>query len=317
MTIELPQHLVKRHSITDKDPAIVENLGWHITDFSIESIWKKGLKGSGVKIAILDSGIVHEHEDFDYNKIQEIDFTRSKYGALDTHPDRHGSHVAGIIAAQRNGVGIAGISPESDLFIGKVIGDNHLTDISALEYALYHSIYVWDVDIINCSVLFRNCNDKIHKLIKEAALLNKVVICASGNRSASALGQTDYIGTLDYPAAYQETIAVGAINENKRLYGGNSKGTLIDFVAPGEKIKSIGNQPNHYHTLNGSSFAAPFVSGVLSLMWPTITQKSLNITEIKELIAVSAEKFKGQNDRIKYGYGLIQPLKFYEELINY
>ena len=78
-------------------------------------------KGTGVKIAVLDTGIDYTHEDLDDNYAGGYDFVFDDADPFDDNSRSHGTHVAGIIAAEENGIGVIGVAPEADIYALKVL----------------------------------------------------------------------------------------------------------------------------------------------------------------------------------------------------
>ena len=85
-------------------------------------------KGTGVKIAVIDSGIDYTHPDLNDNFIDGINFVQTQQGVpadplafFDDNTLSHGTHVAGIIAAEENGIGVIGVAPEADIYAVKVL----------------------------------------------------------------------------------------------------------------------------------------------------------------------------------------------------
>jgi major intracellular serine protease len=262
-----------------------EIIDWGLTILKIPDIWKK-TEGEDIKVAVLDSGIAFEHFDFSernpykpYDRIGHIqdkrynlpdailnikDFTGSLFGVSDLLG--HGTHVAGIIAARKNSTGVVGVAPKAKLLIGKVLGDKGRGSHEALAEGIWWAIKQ-KADIISMSLGSSEENEEVHKAIQDAYSAGIFLICAAGNKVHK--GQNLEPGdpekeSLDFPAKFDETIAVGAINcELKVPY--YSPEHEVDIAAPGDQITSS-YPPQICAVLSGTSMAAAFVSGLVALI---------------------------------------------------
>jgi len=108
-------------------------------------------KGTGIKIAVIDTGIDYTHEDLSLNYAGGYDFVFDDDDPFDDNSRSHGTHVAGIIAAEENGIGVIGVAPEADIYALKVLdgGGFGLEEwiIAAIEWAVDNQI-----DIVNLSL---------------------------------------------------------------------------------------------------------------------------------------------------------------------
>lgn len=171
--------------------------------------------------------------------------------------DGHGTHVGGIIAARQNGGGVVGVAPEAKLLVGKVLGDNGYGTAQQLVNGIRWAIDK-KADIISMSLGSPIPSYEMHEAIKAAVEAGIFVICAAGNSGPN-------LDTVDYPAIYPETVAVGAIDRTRRIAQFSSRGKAVDIVAPGDNILST-YPPRGFAALSGTSMATPFVSGVVALM---------------------------------------------------
>lgn len=218
-------------------------------------------KGRNVKVAVLDTGCDISHPDLK-GRIKGVrNFTTDDRGRryLVTDNVGHGTHVAGIIAANENQNGIIGVAPNVDLYILKVLtsyGGTINWLINAIEYCMYLK-----VDIINMSLGTPFNSAALHNSIKRAVNNGILIVCAAGN-SGDGFEFTDEI---NYPAGYNECIAVGAVDSNLNPSVFTNSNDNIDLVAPGEVITSI-YPGGLYATMSGTSQAAPHVTGALALI---------------------------------------------------
>ncbi|MFS0639134.1 S8 family peptidase [Mesobacillus foraminis] len=224
-------------------------------------IWSE-TKGQGITVAILDTGCDTDHPDLKDRIIGGRNFTQDDGGKSEIYEDYngHGTHVAGTIAASLNNTGVAGVAPEANLLILKVLGKNGSGQydwiIKAIDYAISQK-----VDIISMSLGGPEDVKELHDIIKKAVNQNILVVCAAGNEGDGE-DSTDELG---YPGCYNEVISVGAIDLERQSSEFTNSNNQVDLVAPGEKITST-YLNGTYASLSGTSMATPHVSGALALL---------------------------------------------------
>ncbi len=227
-----------------------QQIPWGIKRVEADSAWKK-TTGKGVKVAVVDSGIA-KHEDLIKNIRGEFNAIETDKPATDDFG--HGTHVAGIIAASNNKIGVVGIVPDVDLYAVKVLdayGSGYLSDlVEGIDWCINNGI-----QIINLSVEVQDDLPLLREAIKRALNSGVIVVAASGNNNG---------GSTVYPAAYEGVISVSAIDENDNIASFSAIGK-VDFTAPGVDILStyIGDS---YTSFSGTSMASPHVTGVLALL---------------------------------------------------
>lgn len=252
--------------------------------------WNSGLTGTGVRIAVIDSG-VSRHSDLIIAGGQSfVDYTDSYYD-----DNAHGTHVAGIISAENNSIGIVGIAPDSRIYALKVLdsaGEGYLSDIiEAIDWSIENNM-----DIINMS-LGTDIDSPLFKQAVDRAYSNGIlVVAASGN---------DGVATVGYPAAYDSVIAVGATDPGRQLAEFSNTGPEIEVVAPGVDVISLyPDSSKPYEMMSGTSMATPYASGVLALwkqLYPNATVDELRTKLHQYVIDLGAPSRDS-----KFGYGLVQ-----------
>ncbi|MGL5822285.1 MAG: S8 family peptidase [Sarcina sp.] len=236
--------------------------------------WDKGYFGTGIKIAIIDTGCDINHVDIKDRIIDTRNFTNENSSDFKNVKDYdgHGTHVAGIIAA--NGKeGILGVAPKSNLIILKALTSNggyYSWIINAINYAIQAN-----VDIISMSLGGKFDYKPLHTSIKKAIAKNILVVAASGNDGDG----DDKTLEINYPAAYNECISVGSITTNSSISYFTALNLEVDVLAPGQGINGrgiISLAPNNkYVELTGTSMATPHITGALALLkeWSRIAFK--------------------------------------------
>jgi subtilisin family serine protease len=212
-----------------------------------------------------------------------------------TDLDGHGTMVAGIIAAiANNSLGIAGVAPEVKIMPLKVLtskGGNWIDLNLAIRYAANNG-----ADIITMSLGGKSSllfDTFTQAAINYAYQKGCVIVAAAGNDNNSE---------PFYPAAYDNVIAVSAINQSDQKAPFSNFGSYIDLCAPGVDILSTFINETYAYG-SGTSFAAPFVAGVAALLLskhPYLTPQ-----EVAETLYNQAEDLGESGWDEYYGWGLV------------
>ena len=265
---------------------------------------KVALDGSGVTIAVIDTGIEDSHPDLVGTVVGGVDL--SGVGTPDgTTPvgtsSFHGTMVASLIAGQGSAEsGVLGVAPAAGLLsisigLGVKNSDTDAQIASAVIWAVDHG-----ADIINLS-LTRNSQSwpTIWDEAFSYAFENDVVVvAAAGNR-------TDGSDRPSSPATIPGVVAVGGVTQDLLPSQQVVEGYQVSVVAPAEKL--FGAYPGEtYRSWGGSSAAAPLVSGLFALMKQADPTASANDL-IQRLLETSVDLGEPGIDAA-YGHGLINPV---------
>ena len=180
-------------------------------------------EGNKVKIAILDSGI---------NLIADIDVAKSvnlvedEQGLDGMFMDGtgHGTAIAGIIAARDDERGITGINPNAEIYSVRILDSNNRCTLSRL-IAGIHKAEEMGSDILCMSLGTEIRSVALERAVKEADEKGLLLIAAAGNGDI-----------VEYPAAYDEVVAVGGINPDGRPCTESSEKEEVEILAPGEDV---------------------------------------------------------------------------------
>ena len=219
--------------------------------------------GSGKTAWIIDSGIDLNHPDLVVDVSRGFTaFTKGKDANLDDG-NGHGTHVAGTIAAKDNEFGVVGVAAGATVIPVKVLNSRGAGSwsgvIAGIDYVAEHG---QAGDVANMS-LGGGINTTIDNAVKNAASTSGVLfVLAAGNESDDASNHS--------PArANGENIyTISAMDSNDRFASFSNYGSAVDYCAPGVNIKSCWKGGN-YHTISGTSMAAPHAAGVLLLGSPS------------------------------------------------
>ncbi|MBS7632228.1 peptidase S8 [Candidatus Bathyarchaeota archaeon] len=273
------------------DPLVPDQWGW--LRIHCDMAYDTGFHGSGVIIAVLDTGVDTTHPDLKDNLISGYNFVDKNDDVTDL--DGHGTMVAGIIAAAaNNSIGIAGVAPEVKIMPLKVLtskGGNWIDLDLAIIYAANHGAKIITMSLGGKSSLLFDAATQA--AINFAYQQGCVLIAAAGNDNSSE---------PFYPASYDKVIAVAAIDQNDTKASFSNYGNYIDISAPGVNILSTMINGTYAYG-SGTSFATPFVAGVAALL----LSKHPNLTpqEVEETLCQYAEDLGESGWDTFYGWGLV------------
>lgn len=232
--------------------ALSQTRNWGLDVCLIDEMWKVS-KGAGVKVAVLDTGISNHT---DLVGAWTIAFNCSSDDSFEDRKSGHGTHVAGIIGARDNDFGVVGVAPEVTLFPIKVLSDTGGGSFQAIEAGIRKAKEL-GANIISMSLGSPvPPPESLHDAIKEAAGAGIIMLAAAGNDS----------GNVNYPARYDEVIAIAALDQNGDLAKFSSRDNTVDAVGPGVDIYSTFLN-NQYAKMSGTSQACPFLAGVCALIY--------------------------------------------------
>lgn len=306
MPYSTKQELLKQQNVKliEEDPVVqinAQDSSWGYTQLYMQASSRIGLTGENVKIGILDTGIDVTHPDLNIAGGQSF-----VEGVTSFNDDQgHGTHVAGIVAAQDNDFGVVGIAPDAQLYAVKILDQEGKGNLSDVVAGIYWAIEQ-QLDIINLSITSSEGSLILQEALEDAYDSGMLIVAASGN----ALGQAVQTDEVLYPARYNTVIAVGSVNNELMRSDFSYYGNELEFVAPGEDIFSthISTSTGQYEHLSGTSMATAFVTGVAALFKQTYPD--ISNTELREMMhSYAMDLGKKGRDR-EYGYGLItSPLK--------
>ncbi len=268
--------------------------------------------GKGVVVAVVDTGVNTAHPDLKSRVVKCKDFTNFRNPVVDgkcEDKNGHGTHVAGIIAADggADGLGIFGMAPEASLFAFKVCslsGSCYADDVAmGIKVAVDGG-----ANIINLSLGSDKFSGLISEAVNYAVAKGVLVVAAAGNDGP-------YLASIDYPAAQKEVLAVGAFNFEYIIPNWSSRGinsaTIpwvvedqdVEFTAPGVNIESTW-KGGGYAVLSGTSMASPFVAGLAAKDWPQMASISDPAGWVRDLLHTKSVDFLPPGDDDASGFGL-------------
>ena len=277
-----------------------QTLPWGIDRIDADLVWST-TTADPIKVAVIDTGIDVNHPDLMDNikgGISTVSYTTSY-----NDDNGHGTHVAGIIGAIDNTIGVIGVGPKIDLYSVKVLdrrGSGYLSDIiEGLDWAIANGMQV-----VNMSLGTASDVQSFHDAVERVHAAGIVQVAAAGNTGGAVL----------YPAAYPEVIAVSATDNKDTIASWSSRGPEIDLAAPGVNIYST-YKGQTYKTLSGTSMAAPHVAGTAALVLSMPTKCDFDLdgkcspAEVQQRLEATAEDLGLIGKDNLYGAGLVNAEK--------
>lgn len=279
----------------DPEPGVAEVTGtpWPQERLRFERVWRL-TRGEGVTVAVVDSGVDAAHPQLAGAVTRQVDLTA-------TDPRDcvgHGTAVAGIIAGRdltSRGVPVLGVAPAAAIVSIKQT-EGRSGDVSRLARGIRRAADL-GADVINVSVQAHDAPE-LKAAVTYAQARDAVIVAAAGN-----VKQDDGAVTPAYPAEYPGVIAVGAASPDGGKPGFSNDVTRVSVTAPGAGVTSAWTGGGYRTGLDGTSFAAPFVSGVAALV--RARHPDLDHWQVKRRLERTAEGGGAAGT----GAGLVNPLQ--------
>ncbi|MFO1432073.1 MAG: S8 family serine peptidase [Candidatus Competibacteraceae bacterium] len=241
--------------------------------------------GSGIKVAVLDTGMDLQHPDFSGRRIVAKSFVS---GAAVQDGHGHGTHCIGTACGYKDASGRRyGIAYRATIYAGKVLSDagSGATSgiLAGMEWAITNGCQVISMSLGNTVATPSTAYETVGKRALQKKCL---IVAAAGNHRPGTVGQ---------PANSPSIMAVGAVDNQLRLASfscgsGSATGSNVDLVGPGVAVYSSTKQPQRYATWSGTSMATPHVAGIAGLwaqvsstnrgaqLWQVLTSRALRLS---------------------------------------
>jgi serine protease len=207
-----------------------QELPWGVANIHAPDVWPHS-RGENVNVVVIDTGIDLDHPDLKPNY-------QGGYNAFDptqlpVDRFRHGTHVAGTIAAADNSFGVVGVAPKVKLWAAKVLDDEgegtNETVVAAIDWTIGKAKELGGRWVINMSLGSSVGSDAEAKAIANANQVGIIVVSSAGNNASD---------TIRFPASYPGVIAVGAAEKNGVRANFSNFGHYMTLMAPGTEIRS-------------------------------------------------------------------------------
>jgi thermitase len=269
---------IRRKFATTNDPMLSQQ--YAMRTMGALSAFDLTQGSNAVSIAILDTGVDYNHPDLSPKVDRGLNAIDGSFDPRDV--DGHGTHCAGIAAARtNNGVGIAGVGYNCRILAVKVLADEGFGELAWIVNGI-----VWAAqqraDVISLSLGSYGFSQAERDAVRFAHNAGSVVVAAAGN---------DNISLRSYPAAYDEVIAVGSIDETNSKSWFSNFGDWVDVAAPGSAILSTvprNVSQSGYAFFDGTSMACPQVAGLAGLIISRAGKGNITNTRVREIIETTA-----------------------------
>jgi serine protease len=337
-------NFMRGRRVVPNDPLYSEQ--WHFPHIKLPEAWDITTGSPNVIVAVIDSGILSDHPDFQgklvagYDMISDANNARDGDG-IDSDPEDtgdlglgdgsssfHGTHVAGTVAAAtNNNIGVAGVAWQSSIMPIRVLGRQGGTSFDLIQGILYAAglenasgqVPQQRADIINMSLGGGGFSSSEASAIGAARNAGVIIVAAAGNSDS---------GNLEYPAAYDGVVSVAAVNQANIRANYSNFGQSIDVTAPGGDLdqdadqdgapdgvlSTIGNDRGStttygYRFYQGTSMSSPHVAGVAALMKSVDT--TLSPAEFDQVLSEGriSDDLGDEGRDNDFGYGLINAMK--------
>ena len=284
---------------TPNDPFF--NQQWCMVMINAPILWELGIRGAGVRVGIIDSGITRNHEDLDPRRVAAgFNYLGGNTDVTDTYG--HGTEAAGIIVATRNnGRGIAGLVDQVTIVPLRVF-DRGTSNVSYAIQAINDAVDYFDVDVLNLSWGIRGgaTSRELENVISRAVAEGVIVVAAAGN---------DGNDTMVFPAAFSNVVSVGAVDRDGSAASFSQRNEGLTVVAPGVDVPTLSfRYSDRYVAVNGTSFSAPFVAGMAAVA--RSVNPDMNQAQFMELLRQSAVPRGSAGFNTTYGHGMVDLNRF-------
>jgi subtilisin family serine protease len=297
----VPAHWVTAATGATADP--MENLQWGLRAIG----WFDADRpdASQVSVGILDTGIDAGHPD-----LENVAVTYDHAGTRAEDIVGHGTHVAGIVAAEtNNAIGIAGIA-RCAIHMWKIFPDEPLQGDFYVDPELFADALRAAADsglrALNMSIGGTQSSNTELVLIRRLIDRGVVVVAAMGNEFEAG-------NPTEFPAAYDGVLAVGAVAETRDRAAYSNTGSHIGICAPGSNIlstlprrRSSFRTETLYASWSGTSMATPHVTAAAALV--AARDPTLSATDIAQRLrstAATVSAMRGRARTNEYGDGLL------------
>ncbi len=298
---------------------------WGQSIIQADALWNQGLQGEGVIVGVVDSAVDYTHtqlapriainekeipgngKDDDGNGYIDDYYGYSFISGETTRAGSgHGTHVSGIIAADSTKGNINGVAPKAKIvpapFIGASGGGSLADAVLALQYAANRG-----AQIINASWGGAPCVQSLRNAFKELEQRDILIVVAAGNDGLDVDIYPEYPASFNF--SNQITVAASSIYDYMTSWS-NRGYNAVHIAAPGESILST-LPYNSQGTMDGTSMAAPFVTGGAALLKGAFPQASSS--QIKQAILSSVDVTSGHEFKVNT-QGRLNILKAYQKL---
>lgn len=271
---------------------------WALTKLQAGQLWQQST-GQGVKVAVLDTGVEANHPDLSGQVLAGKDFMNDGYAA-NQDPHGHGTHVAGIVAASMNSIGVTGLAPNAKIIPIRVLGADGSGTMSGVANGIYEAADR-GADIINMSLGGTGTSSPVVQMAVNYARNKGVsVMAAMGNNGG-------YVFSI--PAVLPGVVGVGSTTNSDGWSNFSNYNEFADVSAPGSSINSTYKNAG-YAGMSGTSMATPYAAASLavSLQAARSVNGSATGLGVEQVLLNTAVDLGASGYDHYFGYGRVNPL---------
>ncbi|WP_327288420.1 type VII secretion-associated serine protease mycosin [Streptomyces sp. NBC_01198] len=279
----------------------VKQIPWSLQRVLQNQLWQS-TEGEHVKVAVIDSGVDVENPQLAgaVDRADSVDLIDPKdKGHGTTDPVGHGTEVAGIIAARRaDSTGFVGLAPAATIISIRQAGEDGTGTVPNLVAALGKAVNA-GARVINISQDTSRSTPQLRDAVANAVAHDVVIVASAGNDGADGVARTTY------PGGYDGVLAVGASDRNNERATFSQSGEFVGVAAPG--VDMLSTVPGGGQCVdNGTSFAAPYVAGVATLI--RAKHPHWTAPQVIAQIEQTAQRTSlGHNSLV--GWGVVDPVR--------
>jgi subtilisin family serine protease len=288
---------------TSTIPDLMEYV-WGIEKINAPAVWDKGYEGDGIVVAVIDTGIDSTHPDLEgqieyrYDPILGTEVATK----IDYSFGAHGTHVAGTIAAKKDGIGVTGVAPSAKLMDIPIFQSDYIGD----EYVAKGIIWAVNngANILSNSWGGKGYSSILRDAITYAYINNVVFVNSAGN---------EHVEEISSPKMYPGVIVVAASNAVDGVTYFSSRSKKISVAAPGDYtiLSSVPLWDEDefafdsfpYAFYGGTSMACPHVSGAIALLMEKHSEDDLNPYQYRRVLELGAVDILEPGFDVESGWG--------------
>jgi subtilisin family serine protease len=282
--VELDQRVAP--DLVSNDPYLGSQ--WHVPRIGADLAWDAS-QGSGVTIAIIDSGVLPSHPDLAARLVPGWNFYSNNADTSDAYG--HGTAVAGsAAAATNNGAGVAGVAGAARIMPIRVSDSTGYAYFSTIAQGV---TFAADngARVANASFASLHTSASVQSAAQYLKSKGGLLVVSAGNTGAN-----------DGAGSNSTMIPVSATDGNDALASWSSFGNYVAVAAPGVGIWTT-SADGTYRSASGTSFAAPITAGVVALMMAT--KPTLSATQVESLLYSTALDLGSAGRDIYFGHGRV------------
>ncbi|MDR3037266.1 MAG: RICIN domain-containing protein [Coriobacteriales bacterium] len=292
---------------------------WWLRNVGAFGAWDLQRANKAVTVAVVDSGIRMTHKDLAGNIIKNLAWDAYNNKPLTTDISGHGTHVAGIVAAEAgNAYAGAGISYNAKILPINIFFEvsegrtsaSTTTLVAAYTYIMAHRQEA-NIRVVNLSLGGPNDDPAVHNAIIKADKAGILTVCAAGNDGTDVNINVD--NAPSYPSDYAECVSVVSVDKSNNRSTYSEHNAYKDIAAPGTEILSTYySSDESYVYMQGTSMASPVVAGVAALLFAKNPKLTCNQAK-KALYDTATDGGTPGWDKY-WGWGLVNAQKAVEAL---